>query len=154
MRRQIAMICAVVSLVVTLSPATAFARKLAAKIDARLIACWRHETPEVSIDSYAKPRPNFGSSVLMCYRRDGIVTGVAFDDGHGFDWAHGYQIQGTTIVSDRAFGQTAVDSFRFDKPGREMTTISAVGLARVWTRVCRTVREDIQCSRLHQKLNR
>jgi hypothetical protein len=82
-----------------------------------------------------------------------MVTGIAFADGDGWDWTHRYTIKGRTIVSDRAFGNIAIDELGFRSNDREMTTRGADGSTRVWKRLCRTVKEDIQCTRLHYNLN-
>lgn len=129
-----------------LVPIVAFVGEIAAtkssdatELHRLLLGCWRHErhTKERLVGSY-----------LVCFRKDGRVTGVTFDAGDGWDWAHRYRINENEIFFDgTSWGHVqtiAADKMIIDRKDTQID----------FELVCRTKRQDIQCQRLTEKIAR
>jgi hypothetical protein len=111
----------------------------AAELHRLLLGCWQHErhTKERLVGRY-----------LVCFRKDGRVTGVTIDAGDGRDWAHHYRIKENEIFFDgTSWGHVqtiAADNMIIDRKDTQID----------FELVCRTKRQDIQCERLTEKIAR
>jgi len=111
----------------------------AAELHRLLLGCWQHDrhTKEKLVGHY-----------LVCFRKDGRVTGVTIDGGDGWDWVHDYRIRENGIF----FGGTSwghVQTIAADK-----MIIDMKGTQIDFELLCRTKRQNIQCERLTDKLAR
>jgi hypothetical protein len=129
----------IISIVAFAGEITAAKSSEAMEVHRLLLGCWQHDrrTKEQLIGSY-----------LVCFRKDGRVTGVTFDGGDAWEWRHDYRIKRNWVF----FGDTAWGHVQ--KIAAEKMIIEMNSTQMDFELLCRTKRENIQCERLKYRLAR
>jgi hypothetical protein len=104
--------------------------------------CWEYEKPD-PVTGRATPL----TSILACLNHEGVITGVTFNDGDGWEWIHSYSIQNGSVIVEGEVWWTIEDV-----GGGRLIVVKNSGERRIYRHVCRTVEQDIQCERLKYKI--
>ena len=129
----------IVAIIAFVGEITAAKLSEATEVHRLLLGCWQHDrrTKEKIIGSY-----------LVCFRKDGHVTGLTFDADDAWEWRHDYRIKENWVF----FGGTAWGQVQKIAAGKMMIEMN--GTQMDFELLCRTKRENIQCERLKFKLAR
>jgi hypothetical protein len=126
---------------------TAAKSSKAAELHSLLLGCWENKRFGDGLDSQRTKEKLIGS-YLVCFRKDGRVTGVTFDDDDAWDWSYDYRVKDSLVsFGGRAWGNV-------QKIAAKKMTIEMNGKLIDFEFLCRSKRKNIQCERLEYKLVR
>jgi hypothetical protein len=107
--------------------------------------CWEHRRFG-TLDRETGKEPLL-NSMLACLNREGIITGVTFDDGDGWEWMHRYSVKDRRVIVSGEVWWTVEDV-----GDGKLIVVRPTGERRTFDHVCRTAEEDVQCERLQYKI--
>jgi hypothetical protein len=105
--------------------------------------CWNYE--ELQYPDAPSGTPELISFQIACFNEKGVVTGLTFHDGDGWDWIYDYLLENDSlVVGGTSWGRI------LDASATKLLLIAGDKL-RAYNIVCRTPEEDVQCERLQYK---
>jgi hypothetical protein len=114
------------------------------KLHRLLLGCWENKRYG-DVDDSQRTEEKLIGFYLVCFRKDGRVTGVTFDAGDGWDWSYHYRLKDSWVfVGGKTWGQV-------EKMAAKRMTVEMNGKPTDFEFLCRSKKEDIQCERLEYK---
>jgi hypothetical protein len=118
-----------------------------------LLGCWEHERLGVSPSSQGK-EVRIGSH-LMCFNHKGVMSGVTFDAGDGWDWNNMYRLEDSRIIVYAYYWDSAKYEWkaRYNIKQIDKTSMDVeIGSEHLrYSLLCHTVQENIQCERMKEE---
>lgn len=116
------------------------------ELHSSLLGCWENLRFANEVNNQKAQKLLIGS-YMVCFRKDGRVTGVTFDDGDGWEWSDSYHVDKDIIYfNSKIWGQVLNITAK-------NITAELNGKRMEFKFLCRTKQEDIQCERLEYQLD-
>ncbi len=119
-----------------------------------LLGCWEHK--HFSATPASEGKETLIWSHLMCFNNKGVMAGVTFDAGDGWDWDYQYRLEDNRIIvyayyweSSKYEWKARYNIKRIDKSGMD---VEIAGENLTYNLLCHTVQEDIQCDRMSEEI--
>ncbi len=117
---------------------------------ADIIGCWEHIRYAQSHDG---PPKQIGSH-LMCFNGEGIMSGVTFDAGDGWDWNQYYRLEDNRVAvyawEDQKYNWHI--QFVIKQISKSEMVVESTGETLIFKLVCRAEQEDVQCGRMKETI--
>ncbi len=118
-----------------------------------LLGCWEHE--RLGVTSYSEGKQIRIGCHLMCFNDRGVMAGVTFDAGDGWDWDYYYRLEDNRIVvyawwNDQKYSWNT--KFVIKQIGKSELVVESAGQTLTYKLVCRTEQKDGQCGRMKETI--
>ncbi len=117
-----------------------------------LLGCWEHK-------HFSATPASEGTLIwsnLMCFNNKGVMAGVTFDAGDGWDWDYQYRLEDDLVIVYASYWDSGKYEWRarysikrIDNSGMD---VEIAGKSFRYNLVCHTVQEDIQCGRMSEEI--